>query len=449
MSFFKPQKQVDPLSDIEGSSGSRSPTRWGIWALLIGFLGFFVWACFAPLDEGVPSVGTVSIDTKRKVVQHLSGGIVKSVFVKEGQTVKAGQVLLTLDESNSKAHFEEIRQHYLGLRAKEGRLAAEQLGANSINIHADLKKAIDDPLVAQQLHNQELLLTSRRSSLLAELQGIEESIQGKQAAIHGSEAVLESRKAQQALLSEQIKGISELVNEGYAPKSQLQDLQLRLAQSTGDIADAQSTISQAKRTIAELKQRAVTQKQEYRKEVDTQMAEVKIEVDADAEKLKAATEELGRMEVRSPVSGQVVGLQFQTIGSVIQPGQKILDVVPLGEVLILEVKIAPNLIDRIHTKQKADIRFSSFSNSPLLKVEGVVDSVSGDLLTDQNADPSKSASYYLARVSITSKGMQTLGSRVLESGMPAQVIINTGERSLIAYLLHPFVKRLAASMKEE
>jgi protease secretion system membrane fusion protein len=437
---------------IEGESFQNltyAPVRWGVWVLVIGFVGFFVWACFAPLNEGVPTTGTVSIDTKRKVVQHLSGGIVKSVMVKEGELVKAGQILLTLDDTNTKARFEEIRQHYLGLRAREGRLTSEQKGVNTIQIHSDLQKSLGDYLVEQQLHNQEMLLISRRGSLDSVLQGIEESIQGKEAAIRGSEAVLESRKVQKALLTEQIKGLEGLVNEGYAPKNQLQDIQLRLAQTHADIADSQSSIAQSKRAIAEMRQRALTQKQEYHKEVDTQMAEVKLEVDANADKLKAATEELGRMEVRSPVSGQVVGLQFQTIGSVIQSGQRIMDVVPVNEVLMLEVKIPPNLIDRIHTQQKADIRFSSFSNSPLLKVEGLVDSVSYDLLTDNNTGSTENVSYYLARVSITPKGIKTLGQRIMQSGMPAQVIIKTGERSLLTYLLHPFMKRLSASMKEE
>jgi len=437
---------------IEGESFQNltyAPVRWGVWVLVIGFVGFFVWACFAPLDEGVPTTGTVSIDTKRKVVQHLSGGIVKSVTVKEGQLVKAGQILLSLDDTNTKARFEEIRQHYLGLRAREGRLTSEQKGVNSIQIHSDLQKSMGDSLIEQQVHNQEMLLVSRRSSLVSVLQGIEESIQGKEAAIRGAAAVLESRKLQQTLLTEQIKGLEGLVNDGYAPRNQLQDIQLRLAQTHAEVADSQSSIAQAKRAIAEMRQRALTEKQEYRKEVDTQMAEVKLEVDADADKLKAATEELGRMEVRSPVSGQVVGLQFQTIGSVIQSGQRIMDVVPVNEVLMLEVKIPPNLIDRIQTQQKADIRFSSFSNSPLLKVEGLVNSVSYDLLTDSNTDSAKNMSYYLARVSITPKGVKTLGQRVLQSGMPAQVIINTGERSLLTYLLHPLMKRLSASMKEE
>lgn len=443
----KSNKDQDDL--LSGSVIEHSPTRWGFWILLIGFVGFLTWACFAPLDEGVPTAGSVSIETKRKAVQHLSGGIVKKVLVKEGQIVSEGDVLLVLDGASTKAKYEEIRQHYLGLRAKEARLSAEQSGLKAIQVHPDLKNALKDPLVMEQLHNQEVLLVSRKASLGADLEGIEESIRGKQAAILGYQSVLEHRKVQRGLLNDQIQGLSELVSQGYAPRNQLQELQLRLAQVEGDIADTMSAINQSNRAIGELRQKAMTQKQEYRKDVDTQMAEVKLEVDADADKLKAASDDLNRVEIRSPVSGQIVGLQFQTIGSVIQPGQKILDVVPSNEGLIVEVKISPNLIDRIHVAQKADVRFSSFSNTPLLKVEGRVNSVSYDLLTDPPSESTKGESYYLARILITPAGMKTLGSRVLQSGMPVQVVIRTGERTLLTYLLHPFMKRLAASMKEE
>jgi protease secretion system membrane fusion protein len=175
-----------------------------------------------------------------------------------------------------------------------------------------------------------------------------------------------------------------------------------------------------------------------------------MEVDSNAEKFKAYGDEFDRTEVRSPVDGQVVGLQFQTVGSVVQPGQKILDVVPLNEGLVLEVKVAPHLIDRIRAGQAADVRFSSFANSPQLAVEGTVESISKDLLTEPGLNPSQpGAMYYLARVILTADGLKKLGNRSMQPGMPVQVVIKTGERSLLTYLLHPFTKRIAASLKEE
>ena len=179
------------------------------------------------------------------------------------------------------------------------------------------------------------------------------------------------------------------------------------------------------------------------------MARVKMEVDAVGEKYKALEGELKRTEIKSPVDGQVVGLQFQTGGGVVQPGQKILDVVPLNEGLLVEVKVPPNLIDRVSIGQAADIRFDSFANSPKLVVEGKVDSISKDLINEPNLSAAApNSSYYLARVSVTTKGSQTLGNRPLQSGMPVQVIIKTGERTMLTYFMHPFMKRFAESLKE-
>ncbi len=446
----QPDSPADADANMQHPVDAASPIRLGIYVLFIGFGGFLLWAAFAPLDEGVPSQGSVSIDTKRKVVQHQTGGIVREVRVKEGQRVQAGEVLLTFDDAMVKARLAEIRQHYVGLRAAEGRLITEQTGAGKIQFHPDLMQLSDDPLVQQHMRNQELLLAARRGGLVAELQGLEESIQGQKAQIQGLTGVLQSRKSQHDLISAQLSDIRELVREGYAPRVQQQDLELKLAQAMGDIADAESGIIKSRRAIAELRQRALARKEEYRKEVAMQMAQVGLEVDADAQKLKALTEELGRIQVRSPVSGQVMGLQFQTVGSVVQPGQKILDVVPLNEGLLLEAKIAPHLIDRVHTGQVADVRFSSFANSPLLAIEGRVESISNDLLTEPNTNPDQpGASYYLARVSITPGGMKDLGNRVMQPGMPVQIMIKTGERSLLTYLLHPFTKQIAAALKEE
>lgn len=451
----RPQQQPDSPVDADASIralqvDTASPIRWGIYVLFIGFGGFLLWAAFAPLDEGVPSQGSVSIDTKRKVVQHQTGGIVREVRVKEGRMVQAGEVLLTFDDSTVKARLAEIRQRYVSLRAAEGRLIAEQTGAGTIQFHPDLVQVADDPLVQQHMRNQEMLLAARRSGLAAELRAIEESILGQEAQIHGLNGVLHSRQSQRDLISAQLSGIRELVQDGYAPRTQQQDLELKLAQSMGDIADAESGIIKSQRAIAELRQRVLARKGEARKDVEMQMAQVRLEVDADAQKLKALVEELGRTQVRSPVSGQVVGLQFQTVGSVVQPGQKILDVVPLGEGLLLEARIAPHLIDRVHVGQVADVRFSSFANSPLLVIEGRVESISSDLLTEPNTNPDQpGASYYLARVTITPDGLSKLGHRVMQPGMPVQIMIKTGERSLLTYLLHPLTKRIAASLKEE
>ncbi|MFZ4623976.1 MAG: HlyD family type I secretion periplasmic adaptor subunit [Rhodoferax sp.] len=421
------------------------PGRIGLWALALGFGGFLLWAGLAPLDEGVPGQGMVAIDTKSKAVQHLSGGIIKQVLVTEGQRVTEGQVLIKLDEAVARANFETLRQRYLGLRAMESRLQAEQKGLTKITWHPDLREAMSDPQIRQLATTQEQLYASRRESLRADLQSIEESIQGQQGQLQAFAAILTSRRSQLALLGEELKNTSELVKEGYAPRNRQLELERMVAEANASIAELTGNTIRTQRSIAELRQRAIVRQQDYRKEVESQMADVGREVEGDGEKFRSARDDLGRIEIKSPASGQVVGLAFQTVGGVVGPGQKLMDIVPSSQSLLLEARVAPNLIDRVHADLPVDVRFSSFANSPQLVVEGKVASVSADLLID----PHSGLGYYLARVAVTPEGLKKLGSRQMHPGMPVEVIFITGERSLLTYLLHPLTKRMAASMKEE
>jgi protease secretion system membrane fusion protein len=428
------------------SSDTSSVARTGLWVLGLGFGGFLLWAGLAPLDEGVPTQGMVTLDTKRKTVQHLSGGLVKEVLVQEGQQVKEGDPLVRLDGAVAKSNYEAVRQRYLGYRAMQSRLFAEQAGRDSIEWHPDVKTAMNDPLIKQQVATQQQLIQARRAALAADLQGIEENSQGLKEQFASYQNILVQRRSQLALLTEELNNTRGMVKEGYAPRNRQLELERMVAESNAAIADLMGNSLRITRQIAELTQRAVSRKQEYRKEIESQLADVTREVQSDAEKYVAVTADLDRMEIKSPTTGQVVGLTVQTVGAVLQPGQKLLDVVPDNQTLLLEAHIPPHLIDKVQAGLSADIRFNSFAHSPQLVVEGKVLSVSGDLLSDPQQPQ---YAYYLARVQVTPAGMKTLGQRQMQPGMPAEVVIKTGERSLLTYLLHPLTKRLAASLKEE
>ena len=428
------------------SSDTRAVARTGLLVLALGFGGFLLWAALAPLDEGVPTQGMVTLDTKRKMVQHLSGGIVKEVLVQEGQQVKEGQALLRLDGAVAKANFEAVRQRYLGFRAMQSRLFAEQAGSGEIDFHPDVKAALNDPLIKQQVSTQQQLIQARRAALAADLQGIEESMQGLKEQLGSYQNILVQRRSQLALLTEELTNTRGMVKEGYAPRNRQLELERMVAESNAAIADLTGNSLRVTRQVAELGQRSLARKQEYRKEIETQLADVTREVQSDAEKFVAVTADLDRMEIKAPANGQVVGLSVQTVGAVLQPGQKLLDVVPDQQTLLLEAHIPPHLIDKVQAGLMADIRFNSFAHSPQLVVDGKVMSVSGDLLSDPQQPQ---FSYYLARVQVTPAGMKTLGARQMQPGMPAEIVIKTGERSLLTYLLHPLTKRMAASMKEE
>lgn len=434
----------DPAAQELPADTGRA-ARIGLWALGLGFGGFLLWAGFAPLDQGVPAQGMVAIDTKKKTLQHLTGGLVKEVLVREGDRVKEGQLLMRLDEAVARANFETVRQRYIGLRAMEGRLLAEQSGRAKIAFHPDVLEASQDPQIKQVVLTQEQLFTSRRAALRADLQSIEESILGQGSLIQAYGKMQVNRENQQALLADELNNTRGLVKEGYAPRNRQLELERMAAEVSSGIVELQGNTFRAKHAVGELRQRAIVRQQEYRKEVESQLAEVGREVPGDAEKFRVARDDLGRIEIRSPATGQVVGLAFQTVGGVIGPGQKLMDVVPQDQALLVEARVAPHLIDRVHEGLPVDVRFSSFAHTPELVVEGKVVSVSADLLTDQQTG----VGYYLARVGVTAAGYQKLGKRQLQPGMPVDVIFVTGERSMLTYLLSPLTKRMAASMKEE
>jgi len=447
-SFVQDANVITSIDDggPRASSDTRAVARTGLLVLAVGLGGFLLWASFAPLDEGVPTIGMVTLDTKRKTVQHFSGGIVKEVLVQEGQQVKQGEPMLRLDSAVAKANYEAVRQRYLGFRAVQSRLFAEQAGRDAIDFHPDVKSAMNDPLIKQQVTTQQQLIQSRRAALAADLQGLEEASQGIKYQLESTENILVHRRNQLALLSEELTSTRGMVKEGYAPRNRQLELERMVADLNASIADLTGNSLRIARQLAELTQRSFARKQEYRKEIESQLADMTREVQSDAEKFVAVTADLDRMEIKAPADGQVVGLTVQTVGSVLQPGQKLLDVVPDNQTLLLEAHIPPHLIDKVKKGLEADIRFNSFANSPQLVVEGKVMSISGDLLNDPQQPQ---YTYYLARVQVTPAGMKTLGSRHMLPGMPAEVVIKTGERSLLTYLIHPLTKRLATSMKEE
>ncbi len=426
---------------------TRSTIRLGFIALVLGFGGFLAWAAYAPLDEGVPAQASVTIETKRKAIQHQSGGIIRQVAVREGQRVKAGDLLIELDDGATRASFESVRQNYMGQRAAESRLQAEIERRDSVSYHPDLQAADSDPVIRQQIMTQTQLFQSRRASLRSELAAFDESIAGQEAVLSGIRLQLENRKVQAQKLNEQLKNISDLAADGYVPRNQVLTLEQQQAELSATLADLNASKARTERSIAEIKLRKAQRLTDGAKDTAAQLADVRREVQADREKLDAITAELGRVRIKAPVDGQVVGLAIASIGGVATPGQKLMDIVPNEEGVVLEVHVPPQVIDRVSPKDPVAVRFSAFANSPQLVADGVINSISSDIVSEQT--PGGMTSYYLARVSLTPEGLKKLGDRQLQPGMGAEVLIKTGERSLLTYLLHPLTKRIAAAMKEE
>ena len=429
----------------EGITDTRRPVSIGLAILGIGLIVFLLWAFLAPLDEGVPAAGTIAVESKRKVVQHLTGGIVKKILVKESQEVEAGEPLVLLDDTATKANFDAAREQYYALQAQTDRLHAEAIKADKITFAQNLLDAANDPVAAQNMQTQQQLFLTRRLALQGELAILAASARSAEEQIHGIEAQARGKKEQLKFVREQLEGSRELAKEGYLAKNRWFDDERLAADLQASATELQSSVIRAMSMALEAKQRLAQRQRDFQKEVETQYSDYRREAMVAGEKFRAAKEDFARSVIKAPVDGYVSGMSAFTEGSVITPAARLMDIVPKDEALILEVKIDPNVIDRVHIGLPVDINMHAFANDPGLVLEGELESVSPDLVFDNNPNIPP---HYLGRVRVTPEGLKKLGSRVLQPGMPAQIMIKTGERTLVQYLLKPLVMRVAASMKE-
>lgn len=440
-----PLAESDLEKAAEGMTDTRRPVAIGLAILGASLLAFLLWAVLAPLDEGVPAAGTVTVESKRKVVQHLTGGIIKKVLVREAQEVKAGEPLILLDDTTAKANFDAVRQQYYSLQAQADRLQAEINRAPKITFSQALLEASGDPVAAENMASQQKLFLTRRAALQGEIAILTAAERGAEEQIKGLEAQVRGKQAQLKFVQEQLEGSRELAKEGYLPRNRWFEEERLAADLLASATELQSSVFRAQNMAVEAKQRLAQRERDFQKEVETQFSDTRRETLMAAERLRSTREDFLRTAIRAPVNGRVNGLTALTEGSVISPAGRLMDIVPNDEALILEIKIDPSVIDRVHTGLPVDINLHAFANDPSLVLEGVLDSISPDLVFDSNPNMPP---HYLGRVRVTPAGLKKLGSRELQPGMPAQVTIKTGERTMMQYLLKPLLMRLSSSMKE-
>ncbi len=419
--------------------------RLGWLIVLLGVGGFMLWALFAPLDQGVPISGTVTVASNRKAVQHQSGGTVDDILVKEGDVVKAGQPLVRMNDVQARAAAEITWVQYYTARATEARLTAELEDRKAIAFPDDLVAAKDDPRVADNIALQTQLFVSRRSAIQSELASIEENIAGLRSQSHGLEASRDSKKTQLQFLKQQLEGMRDLAADGYVARNRLYDLERMYAQISGAMSEDIGSIGRVQRQIAELSLRRVQRRQEYQKEVRTQLADVRKEADALGSRLTSQDFELANVVVRAPVDGTVVALNVFTKGAVIGPGFRMMDIVPSDDPLVVEGQVPVNLIDKVRRDLKVELMFSAFNQSKTPRIPGLVTQVSADRLIDeQNGYP-----YYKLYAKVAPEGMKLIKDLQIRPGMPVEVFVKTGERTMMSYLFKPVFDRAATALTEE
>lgn len=436
---------VVDAKEVERLSDTRGPIRMGFWVLIVGFGLFMLWAAFAPLDEGVSAPAVVSVESRRKTIQHLQGGVVKQVLVRETSEVKAGDVLIVLDDAVPRAQQEAVRQAYLSQRALESRLLAELSGAATVTFHPDLAAA-GEGVAAQHIAVQRQLFSARRAAQAADFAAAEQAIAGMEANIAALRQMVGNRRAQQALQNQQSSAVRTLADEGFAPRNQALQLEQAQAELRTSIADMESQIGRLQSSIAEGRLRIAQRRGEYLREASAELANVQRDVEANQERLAATTLELQRTQIRTPVTGQVLGLAVSGVGGVVQPGQHLMEILPSGERLRLDVKVPPHVIDRVKVGDEVEVRFSAFAATPHLVVLGKLVQLAGDAVTEQMGATVQT--YFSGRVELTPEGLKALEGQTVQPGMTAEVLIRTGERSLLTYMLNPLLKRVWAAMTE-
>lgn len=424
------REHAAPARMLPLPSDTGKVIRGGMLLLVLGFGGFMAWAIWAPLDEGVPAPGTVMVESSRKQVQHPSGGVVKEILVREAQAVRAGDILLRMEDTQARSAFDATQQTLFYLQAMEARLLAEQGGRRDVRFEDELLRETH-PKALEHMEAQRRLFAARRNALAGQVAVVEESAAAAEAQAVGLEEQIR-------FLRPQLEGMRDLAAEGYAPRNRQLELERQLA-------DLQGNAVRARRSVAEAKLRMIQLRQDFLREVETQMADIKRERATSAERLRAQREDFERTLVRAPADGSVTGLAVHTVGGVIGTGQKLMEIVPAGEALILEAQVAPHMIDRVHAGLSADITLSAFVSAPDMVIGGRVISISADALpSTQPQEPP----YYLARIEVTPEGLKKLGSLQLQPGMQASVVIKTGERSLMSYLMKPLMRRLRMALTE-
>jgi len=415
--------------EVEESGIRRNAAIW-----FFGFFGVFLaWAFLAPIDAGVSVQGTVIVLGNRKAVQHPSGGVVEEINVTEGAEVKQGDVLLRVNPLKTEADLTGAELTYINLLASESRLKAERDNLGGINWSDELRKRFKpgDARVEEAKKLQQQLFNSRRAEYISQVASLNEQI-------NGLTAVLKSRQIQVKTLDEEMNNTRELAKNGFVPQTQANqaerqksDIDSGIANTRADIARANLQISQARSAVL--------------KDVDTQLQEIQKTRDAMSTRLDSAKFDRALSEIRAPVSGSVVGLKVFTVGGIITSGLVLMEVVPKDENLIIQAKIPNTIIDKVRVGMPTDMRFTGFNQSTTPIIPGVVKVLGAD--KEPGANP-QDGDFYLAQVEATPEGLTLLDGLKVQPGMAVDVIIKSGERSFMSYLLKPLSDKTARAFKE-
>ena len=423
----------------------KRATSFGWIVILVAFGGLFLWSALAPLSSAAIAPGTVVVDSSRKAVQHLEGGIVKEILVRDGDHVDAGAVLIRLDDTQARATLDLLQGRFDADRAYEARLLAERDDHRDIAFPDDLvSRAVTDPKAAEILSGQRRIFQARRSTLVGETSILENRIEQSNEQIEGLEMQASAKKRQIDLVRKELAGLKTLFDKGHASMTQLLAVEREYERLEGERGEIVANIAGVRQAIGEAGLQIVQLEKTFREGVENELREVQTRIFDTAQRIFAARDQLGRLEMQAPTAGVVVNLAVHTVGGVVPAGGPVLDIVPKDDELVVDAEVRPDDINDLRVGAPADIRFTAFDQNTTPVVSGVVTRVSADRLVN----PKTNTPYFLARVLVDEEGREALGGERLIPGMPAEVIIKKGERTLLGYLAGPLQDMVMKSFRQ-
>lgn len=429
------------------NTDAGSAARYGVGFLVLALGGFLLWACLAPLDQGVVGSGTVVVAGERKAVQTLVGGVVEKLLVSDGDRVNQGQLLVQLNTVQAQSQLDVTRGKLLNDRAVEARLIAERLGTAEIQWPADLLEHAEAPRVKAAMALQSQLFATRRAELTSRLQIIEHETAALQQQLLGYEGVKRNYETQMGFRQQELEGLRVLAREGYVPRNKLLEAERDAAQLAGQIASGMGDVGKTRQSINESRLKALQAQHEFRRDAETQLSEVSAQVSAYADQILAYEFEVDNGAIRAPVSGQVMDVNIHTVGGVAQAGQTLMQVVPLDAPMAITARFEPLMANKLRPGLPVHVHFTALQRVDTPTVTGTVTTVSADQLIDEQTHQP----YFSAKVDIPADAIVSLQAAGLpvRPGMLADVTVVTGERTLMNYLMKPLRERMLAAFKEE
>lgn len=414
------------------------------WLLVVGlFGGLLLWSVFAPFEGAVLASGLISVESNQQSIQHLEGGIVGEINVKEGDRVESGQVLIVLDETAIQARLSSVEARLFEAIGQEARLLAERDELETVSIRDDFVDLATRPEIISILDSQRDLLAARAASRSTQVSLLNQTILQLRRRAVGLENEIAANVEQSDLIGEEVVGLEELLAKGLSPKSRVLTLKREQARLTGAREGLSAEVATSRIRIGEARIEVNQLTEGFREQVLTELREVQTRVAELSEERIAALDQLRRLEITAPRSGRVIGVQTHTVGGVIEPRNPIMFIVPEGDPLVALVRIAPQDIDKVKEGNEAILRFPAFSANVTPEVYGVIRKVSADALQD----PASGILYYESVVEIPDGRQNNIEFQLLP-GMPVDASVKTGSRTVISYLLKPLADAMSQTFRE-